>query len=117
MTERFEVTTILQKLLSQKSEVFGTLKQGSKEDPAVTKVSVHHFSKIVSGSPLLRPAWFFDVEQQGEGIVDVTTHLVDLVQWECFPGQILSPADIRMEAAKRWPTLISPEEFKGVTGT
>jgi hypothetical protein len=116
MTERFEVTTILQKLLSQKQEVFGTLKPGSKEDPAVTKVSVHHFSKIVSGSPLLRPAWFFDVEQQGEGIVDVTTHLVDLVQWECFPDQILSQADIKMEAAKRWPTLISPEEFKGVTG-
>ena len=116
MTERFEVTTILQKLLSQNSEVFGTLKKGSKEDPAVTKVSVHHFSKIVSGSPLLRPAWFFDVEQQGEGIVDVTTHLVDLVQWECFPEQVLSPADIKMEGAKRWPTLISPDEFKGVTG-
>ena len=116
MTERFEITTILQKLLSQKAEVFGTLKQGSREDPAVTKVSVHHFSKIVSGSPLLRPAWFFDVEQQGEGIVDVTTHLVDLVQWECFPDQILYPADIKMEAARRWPTLISPEEFKGVTG-
>jgi predicted dehydrogenase len=105
MTERFEVTTLLQKLLSQKPEVFGTL----------TKVSVHHFAKIVSGTPLLRPAWFFDVEQQGEGIVDVTTHLVDLVQWECFPDQILSPADIKMEAARRWPTLISPEEFKGVT--
>ena len=116
MTERHEVTTILQKMLSQKTEVFGTLKTGSKEDPAVTKVSVHHFSKIVSGSPLLRPAWFFDVDQQGEGIVDVTTHLVDLVQWECFPGQILSPTDIRMETAKRWPTLISQEEFKGVTG-
>ena len=67
MTERYEVTTILQKLLSQKAEVFGTLKTGSKEEPAVTKVSVHHFSKIVSGSPLLRPAWFFDVQQQGEG--------------------------------------------------
>jgi len=116
MTERFEITTILQKLLSLKPEVFGTLQPGTKEDPAVTKVSVHHFSKIVSGSPLLRPAWFFDVEQQGEGIVDVTTHLVDLVQWECFPDQILSPADIRMESAKRWPTLMSPEEFKGVTG-
>ncbi len=115
MTERFEITTILQKLLSQKPEVFGTLKTGTKEDPSVTKVSVHHFSKIVSGTPLLRPAWFFDVEQQGEGIVDVTTHLVDLVQWECFPDQILSPADIKMEAAKRWPTIISPEEFKGVT--
>ena len=116
MTERYEVTTILQKLLSQKAEVFGTLMTGSKEDPAVTKVSVHHFSKIVSGTPLLRPAWFFDVEQQGEGIVDVTTHLVDLVQWECFPEQILSTSDITMVAAKRWPTLISQEEFKGVTG-
>jgi predicted dehydrogenase len=116
MTERFEVTTILQKLLSQNAEVFGTLTTGSKENPAVTKVSVHHFSKIVSGSPLLRPAWFFDVEQQGEGIVDVTTHLVDLVQWECFPGQILNTSDISMVSAKRWPTLISREEFKGVTG-
>jgi predicted dehydrogenase len=116
MTERYEVTTILQKLLSQKTEVFGTLTNGSKEEPAVTKVSVHHFSKIVSGSPLLRPAWFFDVQQQGEGIVDVTTHLVDLVQWECFPQQILKPSDINMISAKRWPTYISKEEFKGVTG-
>ena len=116
MTERYEVTTILQKLLSQKTEVFGTLTNGSKEEPAVTKVSVHHFSKIVSGSPLLRPVWFFDVQQQGEGIVDVTTHLVDLIQWECFPEQILKPSDINMISAKRWPTFISKDEFKGVTG-
>jgi len=116
MTERYEVTSILQKLLSGKAEVFGALTTGSKEEPAVTKVSVHHFSKIVSGSPLLRPAWFFDVEQQGEGIVDVTTHLVDLIQWECFPEQILTTGDITMVAAKRWTTLISQDEFKGVTG-
>jgi len=116
MTERYEVTTILQKLLSQKTEIFGTLKEGTKEDPAVTKVSVHHFSKIVSGSPLLRPAWFFDTEQQGEGIVDVTTHLVDLVQWECFPEQILRPEDVTLVTAKRWPTVISHEQFSGVTG-
>jgi predicted dehydrogenase len=116
MTERYEVTTILQKMLSQKNEIFGTLTTGSKDEPAVTKVSVHHFSKIVSGSPLLRPAWFFDVEQQGEGIVDVTTHLVDLVQWECFPEQVLSTSDITMVRAKRWPTLISKDEFRRVTG-
>jgi predicted dehydrogenase len=116
MTERHEVTTILQKLLSQKPEIFGTLVTGTKDEPAVSKISVHHFSKIVSGSPLLRPAWFFDVQQQGEGIVDVTTHLVDLVQWECFPEQILSTGDINMVSAKRWPTLISKDEFKGVTG-
>jgi hypothetical protein len=72
---------------------------------------------MVSGSPLLRPAWFFDVQQQGEGIVDVTTHLVDLVQWECFPEQVLNPSDIQMVSAKRWPTVISSEEFRKVTGS
>ncbi|HCU20823.1 MAG TPA: oxidoreductase [Bacteroidales bacterium] len=116
MTERFEVTTTLQKLLSMNTEVFGTLVKGSKDDPAVTKVSVHHFAKVVSGSPLIRPAWFFDVEQQGEGLVDITTHLVDMVQWECFPEQVLSPSDINIVDARRWPTFISGEEFKGVTG-
>jgi len=116
MTERYEVTTILQKLLSHKAEIFGVLNAGSEEDPAVTKVSVHHFSKIVSGNPLIRPPWFFDVQQQGEGIVDVTTHLVDLVQWECFPEQVLNRSDIAISSAKRWPTSLSQDEFKGVTG-
>jgi predicted dehydrogenase len=116
MTERYEVTTLLQKLLSQKADLFGHLKSGSIKEPAVTKVSVHHFSKVVSGSPLVRPAWFFDVRQQGEGIVDVTTHLVDLIQWECFPEQILNTGDIKIVAARRWPTIISKDEFKGVTG-
>jgi hypothetical protein len=116
MTERFEVTTILQKELSLKEEVFGKLEPGSEKEPSVSKISVHHYSKIVSGSPLIRPAWFFDIEQQGEGIVDVTTHLVDLVQWECFPGQILKKEDVNLASARRWPTVISKEEFKGVTG-
>lgn len=116
MTERYEITTILQKLLSQRAEVFGKLTAGSKEEPSVTKISVHHFSKIVSGTPLQRPAWFFDVEQQGEGIVDVTTHLVDLIQWECFPEQILSPSDINIASARRWPTVLSKSQFSAVTG-
>lgn len=116
MTERFEITTLMQKLLSLEEDIFGKLEAGTMESPAVTKVSVHHFSKIVSGAPLQRPAWFFDVEQQGEGIVDVTTHLVDLVQWECFPDQILNPSDVKIGSARRWPTVISKDEFKGVTG-
>lgn len=117
MTERFEITTIIQKLLSMKEEVFGKLTAGTQEQPAVTKVSVHHFMKMVAGAPNIRPAWFFDVDQQGEGIVDVTTHLVDLVQWECFPEQILSPSDVSVVAAKRWPTVISKDEFMKVTNT
>jgi predicted dehydrogenase len=116
MTERFEITTILQKMLSQKEEIFGMLQTGSEREPAVTQESVHYFSKLVSGVPLIRPAWFFDVDQQGEGIVDVTTHLVDLIQWECFPEQVLSKDDINMAAAKRWPTILTKEEFEKVTG-
>lgn len=116
MTERYEITTILQKLLSMNEPVFGKLQPGTPDDPAVSKVSVHHFAKIVSGAPLKRPAWFFDTEQQGEGIVDVTTHLVDLIQWECFSEQILDTTDIEMISARRWPTRISKEEFQQVTG-
>jgi len=116
MTERYEVTTILQKLLSMDENIFGKLEKGTQENPAVTKISVHHFSKIVSGSPLQRPAWFFDVEQQGEGIVDVTTHLVDLIQWECYPEQVLKPSDVFMAEARRWATPITKEQFTSVTG-
>ncbi len=115
MTERFEITTLMQKMLSQNEEIFGKLTPGTRENPSVTKVSIHHFAKLVSGSPLIRPAWFFDVEQQGDGIVDVTTHLVDLVQWECFPDQVLSTSDVKMVAARRWPTIITKEEFKNNT--
>jgi hypothetical protein len=56
------------------------------------------------------------VSQQGEGIVDVTTHLVDLIQWECFPEQILNPSDISMVGARRWTTSITKDQFKKVTG-
>jgi predicted dehydrogenase len=116
MTERFEITTILQREFSRLPEVFGTLQKGSPDDPAVTKESVHHFSKTVSGSPLVRPAWFFDVEQQGEGIVDVTTHLVDLVQWECFPEEIINHnSDINITSARRWKTTLTPAQFEKVT--
>ncbi len=117
MTERYEITTILQKELSQIPVVFGELLAGSAEQPAITKESVHHFFKYVSGKALIRPAWFFDVEQQGEGIVDVTTHLVDLVQWECFPEQIIDyQQDIELVTARRWNTDLSPQQFEKVTG-
>ncbi len=115
MTERFESTTMMQKLFSQLPQVFGELVDGSPEEPAISKVSVHHFFKYVSGNPLVRPAWFFDIEEEGEGIVDVTTHLVDLVQWEAFPNQIIDSSDVEMLKAKRWPTILSKEEFTRVT--
>ena len=116
MTERFEVTTGIQKALSMKSEVFGMLLDGTLSEPSISKESVHHLSKIVSGKPLVRPAWFLDTNQQGEGIVDVTTHLVDLIQWEAFPGQIIDQSDIKIISSKRWTTSLSPDQFKNITG-
>jgi predicted dehydrogenase len=116
MTERFEITTLLQRELSMLPEVFGELENGTPENPAITKESVHHFFKYVSGAPLVRPEWFFDVEKEGDGIVDVTTHLVDLIQWEAFPEVTLDTTDVQMISAKRWATALSLEEFQKVTG-
>jgi len=116
MTERSEITTILQKELAQTPQVFGKIIQGSPTDPAIVKESVHHFFKTVAGNPIKRPPWYFDTTQQGEGIVDVTNHLVDLVMWECFENQIIDyKTDIKLISARRWPTLITKDQFKKVT--
>lgn len=118
MTERNEITTMLQRELSTIPSIYGAQLKGSPEEPAIVKESVHHLFKLVDNKPLTRPAWYFDVTQQGEGIVDVTTHLVDLVQWEAFPDQIIDyNKDIELVDANRWTTSISQEEFKQVTGT
>ena len=116
MTERYEITTQLQRAFSRQPGLFGTLVKGTPDNPAVVKESVHHFYKNVSGSILTRPAWFMDVDQQGEGIVDVTTHLVDLVQWACFPEQILDyKRDVRLTSARHWPTTMNRSQFKAIT--
>lgn len=117
MTERFEIATILQRELMLLPAVFGELETGTLDNPAVEMVSVHHFCKLISGKPLVRPAWFYDTEQYGEGLVDITTHLVDLVQWACFPEQILDyKTDVAVMKAKRFATPLTPEQFKMSTG-
>jgi predicted dehydrogenase len=116
MTERFEITTMLQRALSQQRELFGTLEKGTPDNPSISKISVHNFSKVVAGAQLKRPQWFFDPEQQGAGIVDVMTHLVDLVQWEAFPEVTLKETDAKVLNARRWTTPITLEQFGRVTG-
>ena len=117
MTERFEISTILQRELSRIPAIYGEQQTGSPEDPAITKESVHHFYKNVSGNALVRPAWFYDVRQQGEGIADVMVHLVDLVQWECFPEQVLDyQQDVAITSARHWCTPVTREQFKASTG-
>ena len=116
MTERHEITTILQRELSRATGVYGEQDPGTPDDPAVTKVSVHHFCKLVNGKPLRRPGWYYDTKQQGEAIVDVTTHLVDLVQWSLFPEQTLKRSDVNIVSARIWNTPISAADYEKSTG-
>jgi len=110
MTERYEITSILQRELVRDPEIFG-------EPVSVYMESVHHIMKMVAGVPNLRPPWFFDVEEQGEALADVGTHLVDLVQWTLFPDQAIDyRSEIHIDTAGRWPLKISPAEFRQVTG-
>jgi predicted dehydrogenase len=117
MTERFEITSILQRELVNNEAVFGKLVQGTESAPAVSARSIHHLMKVVAGVPLRRPVWFFDVSEYGEGLADVGTHVVDLVQWTAFPRDIVDyKKDIQLLNARRWPTVISKSEFERVTG-
>jgi predicted dehydrogenase len=117
MTERYEITSILQRELVNDEAVFGRLAQGSETEPAISARSIHHLMKTVAGTPLRRPAWFFDVDETGEGLADVGTHVVDLVQWTAFPEQELEyKTDVHVLGGKHWPTVISKADFGKVTG-
>jgi predicted dehydrogenase len=117
MTERYEVTSMLQKELVADRGITGDVLRGTEQEPGVFMESVHHLMKTVAGVPNLRPVWFFDSSQQGEALADVGTHLVDLVPWMLFPEQ---PVDHRSDAhilsARRWPTVLTRSDFQRVTG-
>jgi predicted dehydrogenase len=116
MTERFEATNSLQRALVNDKATFGDIVQGTAEEPAVYMESVHYLKKVVAGAPNIRPPWFFDTAEQGEGFNDIGTHLVDLVQWTLFPEQAIdASSDVRVLSAQRWPTSISELDFRSVT--
>lgn len=116
MTERFDELNIIEKELINNKELFGELVDGTEEEPAISMESVHHFYKEVAGKPLIRPAWYYDVEQQGEGIADVTTHYVDLVNWKCFPEQSIDyQKDVKVTKASHWATELSLQNFTNST--
>jgi predicted dehydrogenase len=117
MTERYEITSILQRELVNNEAVFGKLIAGNDAEPGVSAKSVHHLMKVVAGVPLRRPAWFFDVAETGEGLADVGTHVVDMVQWIAFPDEKMDyRSDVRILGGRRWPTVIPQADFQRVTG-
>jgi len=117
MTERHEITSILQRQLVNDRAVFGTIVPGDDKSPGVFMESVHYLRKQVAGVPLRRPPWFFDIHEQGEALSDVGTHLVDLAMWIVFPEQAIDHAkDIQLLSARRWPTELTRGQFTDVTG-
>ena len=116
MTERYEITTILQRVLVGDREVAGEVLPGTPDEPALHMESVHYLMKVAAGAPLLRPAWFFDPSEQGEALADVGTHLVDLVPFLLFPDQAMEVGQIRVVAAKRWPTVLERDQLLRVLG-
>jgi predicted dehydrogenase len=114
---RQQIIPCLTRLLCNDPDVFGDPVPGTRSEPGVKMASVHHIMKRVAGVPNLRPAWFFDVTQQGESLADVGTHLVDRAHSTLFPEQAIDyRTDIRVHEASRWPTVLNRAQFRQVTG-
>ena len=117
MTGRHNTLLRLLQALRSDPEVFGEPVPGTADQPGVLLSGAHYLHKVVAGLPNPRPAWYFDVADQGEGLADTGVHLVDRVHETLFPEQPLDwQRDIDILAAKRWPTLVSLAQFCELTG-
>lgn len=111
MSMRRFVVYLIQKELRANPDVFGELIMGSAENPAILQSNHHYYWKGTT-----RPTWFFDVRQQGNGLTDVTTHLVDIVQWSGFQAQPIDyRKNIHVYEARTWTTDITPTQFRTAT--
>src|SRR5262249_9529167 len=98
-------------------DVFGELLSGTHDEPALELESVHYLLKQVAGSPLRRPAWWFDPVVAGEAMADVGTHLADLTMWLLFPDEAVDyRKEVHVLGASRWPTRVELDDFRQITG-
>src|SRR4051794_23399547 len=117
MTGRHNALVRLLQALRSDPEVYGDPVPGTRDDPGILLSGVHYLRKVVAGLPNPRPAWYFNITEQGEGLADTGVHLVDRVHETLFPGQALDwQQDIDILGASRWPTLVSLAQFHDLTG-
>ena len=120
MTSRNDPTAIAMKLMWETPSVFGV--PASQEEgndggaPDIFLESVHHLHKTVNGAPLVRPLWYFDPGVQGDGIVDVPSHLADLAQWMVGGPAFGYDEDVQLLSAKLWDTAVPAPMFTRITG-
>ncbi|HEV8227987.1 MAG TPA: putative oxidoreductase C-terminal domain-containing protein [Methylomirabilota bacterium] len=118
MTGRHDITSILTGKLVRERGVFGDFDVDSGK-PSIEISGVHHLEKMVNGRPLRRPAWYFDVRVQGNGLADIPTHMVDQVQRlaaAASRSESGPPPPLELLAARTWPTLVPRGLFARVTG-
>jgi predicted dehydrogenase len=115
MTERMDTSWEVTRHLVHDIAVFGEWDITGAE-PAIAIENVHQIHKTINGRVLQRPAWFFDEQVYGDGIVDIPTHLVDLVQWLLGGPAFSFERDVALESAKLWNTQIDPAAFERITG-
>src|SRR5258708_873987 len=116
MTERHEIANRVQQALARQPAVFGDLRTDGNRGLIAVR-SGHHLYKRGNNRPLRRPAWDFDPVAQGEGITDVTTHLVDQVQWTIGNGVRFDfDSHVGRLSARQWSTVISRDIFSRITG-
>lgn len=117
MPDRHEFLARLRKKIVDHKSLFGDFVTDDPQGPAIELSSTHHLYKIVNGQPLRRPAWYYDVRIQGDGIVDGHSHLTDQAQWLVGAGRIYDfNRDVNITAARRWLTAVPLDLFTDSTG-
>jgi predicted dehydrogenase len=117
MTTRFDAHARLAKRVTENTALFGSFSPSDGGEPAIELASVHHLYKVVNGVPLKRPPWYYDVTVQGDGLVDIQSHMVDEVQW-LLEGEELwdYESHVALDTARRWSTPVSTGLFQASTG-
>ncbi len=119
MTGRHDAVDRLRHLVVATSSVFGGFVDAPGDGPALEFESVHHLCKTVDGRPLRRPEWYYDVAIQGDGLVDIQSHLVDQAQWltsAVEPAKSAGADDIIIEEARTWATPVPLALYTESTG-
>lgn len=98
-------------------ELFGVFVIRDDQEPSIDIGSVHHLVKRVNGQPLQRPAWYYDTLVQGDGLVDIQSHMVEQVQWWVLGEEVGDMEhDVVLESARRWSTPVPLDLFHESTG-
>lgn len=121
MTSRYDPLTRLRLQIVARPDLFGTFISANSDEPAIEIGSKHHLLKLVNGEPLARPPWYFDIGVQGDGLVDIQSHMVDQAQWLAAAAGDTKASheyarDVTDLDVERWATPVPLDLFQACTG-